>query len=184
VDYKDSADIVFDEATGNLLSVEYPSSENSNPPDISRIAYSTFNKVGERRIPFEVRAFRGRTVVATVKVLEITPTTAEILRYFLLRQIRVWPQCDDMQNPELVNPVQPRYPPSARSNGELGRVILYAVIEADGTLSHLTLIQRATPALESAAAEAIRQWHYKPAACGSTSIRVETSLPVDFWLQH
>ncbi len=177
--------LCFDEATGNLLSVEYPSSENSNPPDISRIAYSTFNKVGERRIPFEVRAFRGRTVVATVKVLEITPTTAENPALFLApTNSEFWPQCDDMQNPELVNPVQPRYPPSARSNGELGRVILYAVIEADGTLSHLTLIQRATPALESAAAEAIRQWHYKPAACGSTSIRVETSLPVDFWLQH
>jgi outer membrane biosynthesis protein TonB len=58
------------------------------------------------------------------------------------------------------------------------------VIEADGTLSHLTLIQRATPALESAAAEAIRQWHYKPAVCGLTAIRMETSIPVDFWLQY
>ena len=63
-------------------------------------------------------------------------------------------------------------------------LVFYAVIEADGTLSHLTLIQRATPSLESAAADAIRQWHYKPATCGSTPIRVETSIPVDFWLER
>jgi len=105
--------------------------------------------------------------------LFVTPTNSEF-----------WPQCVDMQNPELVDRVQPKYPTSARSNGEQGRVVFYAVIESDGTLSHLTIIQRATPSLESAAAEAIRQWHYKPAACGSTPIRVETSIPVDFWLQH
>jgi hypothetical protein len=37
--------------------------------------------------------------------------------------------------------------------------------------------------LASAAADAIRQWRYKPAACGSTPIRLETSISVDFWLQ-
>ncbi len=176
--------LCFDEATGNLLSVEYPRSEHQSPPGISRIEYSAFNKVGERRIPFEVRAFKDRTVVVTAKVLEITPINKENPALFLAPiNSEVWPQCDDMQNPELVGHVQPRYPTSARYNGEQGRVIFYGVIEADGTLSHLTVIQRATPTLESAAAEAVRQWHYKPAACGSTPIRVETSIPVDFWLQ-
>jgi hypothetical protein len=58
------------------------------------------------------------------------------------------------------------------------------VIEEDGTLSHLTLIQRATPALESAAAEALRQWHYKPVVCGQIPIRMETAIPVDFSLER
>ena len=60
--------------------------------------------------------------------------------------------------------------------------IFYAVIEADGTLSHLTVIQQVTPAIEAAAADAIRQWRYKPASCGATPIRVETSIAVDFYL--
>jgi TonB family protein len=89
-----------------------------------------------------------------------------------------------MQSPELLNRVHPKYPANARANGEKGIVVFYGVIETDGTLSHLTLIQRATPTLESAAADAIRQWHYRPAACGSTPIRMETSIPVDFWLQR
>jgi TonB family protein len=177
--------LCFDEATGSLLSVEYPRSEYQNPPDISRIEYGAFNKVGERRIPFEVRAFKDRTVVATAKVLEITPITEEDAALFLApANSEFWPQCADMQNPELVGRFPPIYPPSARSNGEQGRAVFYGVIEVDGTLSHLTVIHGATPALESAAAEAIRQWHYKPAACGSTLIRVETSIPVDFLLRH
>jgi TonB family protein len=131
------------------------------------------------------RAFRDRTVVVTSKVLEMTPITEENPALFLTpTNSEFWPQCDDMQNAELAGHVQPRYPTSARSNAEQGRVIFYGVIEADGALSHLTVIQRATPTLESAAAEAIRQWHYKPPACGPTPIRVETSIPVDFWLQH
>ena len=80
--------------------------------------------------------------------------------------------------------VPPRYPTSARANQEQGRVILYAVIEADGSLSHMTIIHRSTPDLEAAAVEAIRHWHYKPAACGQTPIRVETSIATDFWLQY
>jgi TonB family protein len=177
--------LCFDEANGNLLTVEYPRSENQNPPDISRIEYRAFNKLGDKRIPYEVRAFRDRTVVVTAKVLDMTPITEDNPALFVTpTNSEFWPQCVDMQNPELVDRVQPKYPTSARSNGEQGRVVFYAVIESDGTLSHLTIIQRATPSLESAAAEAIRQWHYKPAACGSTPIRVETSIPVDFWLQH
>src|SRR6266513_3074674 len=28
-----------------------------------------------------------------------------------------------------------------------------------------------------------RHWHYKPAACGQTPIRVETSIATDFWVR-
>jgi TonB family protein len=65
------------------------------------------------------------------------------------------------------------YPPSARANYEQGRVVLYAVQEADGALSHLTIIHRAAPDLEAAAVEAVRRWHYRPAVCGQTPIRME-----------
>ena len=177
--------LCFDEANGSLLSVEYPGSENPNPPDISRVEYSAFNKLGDKRIPYEVHAFRGRTAIVTTKVTDVTPITeGDPAPFAPPTNSEFWPQCDDMQSPELVNRVQPKYPTNARSNGEQGRVVFYAVIETDGTLSHLTLIQRATPTLESAVSDAIRQWRYKPAACGSTPIRMETSIPVDFWLQR
>lgn len=58
------------------------------------------------------------------------------------------------------------------------------MIGTDGTLSHLTVIQQVTPAMEAAAADALRQWRYKPAACGSTAVRVETSIDVDFHIRY
>jgi TonB family protein len=177
--------LCFDETSGNLDSVEYPAMQNGNPPEISKIEYSGFTSVGEKRIPFEIRALRNRTVFLAVKVLEITHDAEENPTLFSVpMNSEFWAQCADMQEAEVVTRVQPTYPPSARSNFEHGRVIFYAVVEADGTISHLTLIQRATPALESAAADAIRQWRYKPAACSSTPIRVETSVSADFWLER
>jgi TonB family protein len=177
--------LCFDEANAELLSMEYPRSENQNPPDISRVEYSEFNKLGDKRFPYEVHAFRDRTTIMTTKVIDVTPfTEGDPAPFAPPTNSEFWPQCDDMQSPELVNRIQPRYPTTARSNGELGRVVFYAVIETDGTLSHLTPIQRATPALELAASDAIRRWHYKPAACGSAPIRMQTSIAVDFWVQR
>jgi hypothetical protein len=177
--------LCFDEASGSLLSVEYPTSQTQPPPNISRVEYSAFNKLGDKRIPYEVHAFHDRTAIVTTKVTDVTPITeGDPAPFAPPADSEFWPQCDDMQSPELVNRVQPKYPASARSDDEKGRVVFYAVIEIDGMPSHLTLIQRATPALESAASDAIRQWHYKPAACGSTPIRMEASIEVGFWLHR
>lgn len=177
--------LCFDEANSSLMSVEYPRLENQIPPEIARVEYSAFNKLGDKRIPYEMTAFHGRTVVVKAKITDVTPVTEIDAKLFSPPpNAEFWPQCDDVQSPELVNRVQPRFPTTAKMNGEEGRVRFYAVIQTDGTLSHLTLIQRATPTLESAAFDALRQWRYKPASCGSTLIRVETSIAVDFWIQR
>ena len=175
----------FDVANGALVSIEYPRGENQNPPEMSRIEYGAFNVVGGKLVPYEIRALKDGKVVASVKVLETTKITEENSALFSVPvNAEFWAQCDDMQEAELLDRVQPRYPTSARTNREQGRVILYAVVEADGSLSHMAIIHRATPDLEAAAVEAIRHWHYKPAACGQTPIRVETSIATDFWLQY
>jgi TonB family protein len=177
--------LCFDEVSGNLLSVEYPKNENENPPAISRVEYGAFHDVGEKHVPFEIRAFKDKVVVVTVKVVEIKSVTEENPSLFVApTNSEFWAHCDDMQEPELVRPVQPQYPDTARRNRESGTAIFYAVIEPDGTLSDLTLIQQVTPALEATAADAVRQWRYKPAVCGSTPIRVETAISVDFHLRY
>ncbi len=175
--------LCFDAVTGALLSVEYPSGENQNLPQISRIEYDAFTFVGGKLVPYEIRALRDRRVVATVKVLEITKVAEEDPTIFTAPpNSEFWAQCGDVQVRELLATAPPKYPASARANHESGRVIFYAVVEADGSLSHTTIIQRATPELEAAAIEALRQWRYKPAACGQTPLRTETSIAMDFWL--
>jgi len=175
--------LCFDEVTGALLSVEYPSGENQHLPQISRIEYDAFTSVGGKLVPYEIRALRDRKVIATVKVLELTKIAEEDPTIFNAPpNSEFWAQCGDGQDRELVAAPPPKYPASARANHESGRVILYAVVEADGSLSHTTIIQRATPGLEAASIEALRQWRYKPAACGQIPLRTETSIPMDFWL--
>jgi TonB family protein len=174
----------FDESNGALVSIEYPRTEHQNPPEISRIEYGAFTAVGGKLVPYEIRALKDRKVIAVVKVLEIAKISEENPALFSVPvNAEFWAQCDDMQEVEVVDRVPPQYPKGARDNHEQGRVVLYAVVEADGSLSHMTIIHRATRDLEAAAVEAIRHWHYKPAACGQTPIRVETSITTDFWLQ-
>jgi len=175
----------FDEANGVLVSVEYPRGENQNSPEISRIEYGAFNVVSGKLVPYEIRALKDGKVIAAAKVLEITKITQENPALFNAPvNAEHWAQCDDLQEAEPVARIQPSYPPSARANHEQGRVVLYAVLEADGSVSNLTIIHRAAPDLEAAAVEAVRHWHYKPAACGQKPIRMETSITTDFWLQY
>lgn len=177
--------LCFGEANGALASIDYPRGDSPNPREISRIEYSAFKPVEGKLVPFEIRALQDRKVIASIKILEMSKISDDNpTRFDVPVNGEFWAYCDDIREPELVNPVQPRYPTSARMNHEQGRVILYAVIEADGSLTNLVLIQRATPDLEAAALQAVRQWHYKPAACGQTPVREETSIPVDFWLRN
>jgi TonB family protein len=176
--------LCFDEGSGSLIRIEYPRHDHGNPPAISRIEYSAFQKIGEKLVPFEIKAFDDRKIVVAVKILEITGTKDEDPALFHPPpKSEFWVYCNSMAAPELVSRVQPIYPSRSRSNREMGRVVLYAVIETDGSLSHIGIIHRATLDLEAAAAEAVRQWRYKPAVCGPTPARLETSIPVDFWLE-
>ncbi len=127
----------FDEANGALVSIEYPRGENQNSPEISRIEYGAFNVVSGKLVPYEIRALTDGKDIAALKVLEITKITQENPALFNVPvNAEHWAQCDDLQEAEPVARIQPSYPPGAPANHEQGRVILYAVLEADGSLSH------------------------------------------------
>ena len=176
----------FDESSGALASIEYPGGEHQNPPEISRIEYRAFTSVAGKLVPHEIRALKDGKVIAAVRVLEIAKITDENPSLFNApAKAEFWAQCDDMKEAEpLVDSVRPRFPQSAKDNRESGRVILYLVIEADGSLSKAEVIRGATPDLNAAALQAVRQWHFSPAACGPTPIRVEKSFYTDFVLEY
>jgi TonB family protein len=177
--------LCFDEANGGLLSVEHPVAENQGPPEISRVEYSEVKNLGDKLVPYQVHAFRGRKMYITAGVTEMRSITEDDPGLFAPpTNGEFWPTCDDVQGGELVKHVQPIYPTSARANHEEGTVVFYGVLEENGTLSHLTPIQGATPSLQTAALDAVRQWRYKPAMCGATPIRIQYSVRVNFHLQR
>ena len=174
--------LCFDNSDGTLASIEY-AKDPRQTPDITRIEYAAFKTVAGKHVPFEIRALKDRQVVAAVNFTEIAPAAPDPALFKAPVNSEFWTQCDDM-HPQVANQVMPKYPAGALAHHKQGRVIIYAVIETDGSLSHMAVIEGVSPELDAAVLEAVRQWHYKPAVCKQEPIRMQTSIPVDFWVQE
>jgi protein TonB len=79
----------------------------------------------------------------------------------------------------LVERVQPSYPPIARQVHIQGAVELRAIISKTGTIENLTVIS-GHPMLVKAALEAVRQWRYRPYFLNGNAVEVETTVTVNF----
>ncbi|HSK78085.1 MAG TPA: energy transducer TonB [Thermoanaerobaculia bacterium] len=66
------------------------------------------------------------------------------------------------QGPGLIKRVEPIYPPVARATRLQGKVVLDAVIRADGSVSDVTVIESANPMFDQAAIVALKQWRFTP----------------------
>lgn len=101
--------------------------------------------------------------------------------------IRVPPQLkSDLSRPgtslqmaQLVSRVEPVYPAEAIRQRIEGTVKLYAIIGRDGAVA---VAATGPPLLRDAAANAVRQWRYKPTVLGGQAIEAEEEIVVVFRL--
>ena len=77
----------------------------------------------------------------------------------------------------------PTYPDAARASRIEGRVLLQAVVNKDGTVGHLRVIE-GDPALRSAALDAAAKWRYRPYTVNGQPVDVSTTVAVDFRLDQ
>jgi TonB family protein len=181
--YETERILCFDSGNGALTSVEYLALPYESAPVITRTEYSGFNKLDDKLVPYEVHAYQDRKVIAAVKVLEITKISEMTPELFdVPATAEFWAQCDDQRDPQLEKWVQPEYPQISRDEYEQGKVVIYAIVESDGSVSHLAIIRHATPMLDARALRAVRYWRYKPSSCEQMPVRVETSIDVDLRL--
>jgi TonB family protein len=82
----------------------------------------------------------------------------------------------------LVRRVDPIYPDDARQASVHGTVMLHIIIGIDGAVKSLKVLQ-GPPSLVPAAAEAVRQWRYKPYLLDGRPTEVQTTVTVNFALQ-
>jgi len=82
----------------------------------------------------------------------------------------------------LINRVEPVYPPIARIAHVSGQVVLSAIIATDGSIQSLHVVS-GPPLLVGAAADAVRQWRYKPTLLDREPVEVQTLITVNFVLQ-
>lgn len=80
---------------------------------------------------------------------------------------------------QLVNRVEPTYPPIAKISGIQGQVKLHAIIARDGRIQSLNVIS-GHPLLVRAAMEAVEQWRYRPYVLNGETVEVETFITVNF----
>lgn len=81
--------------------------------------------------------------------------------------------------------VRPTYPPAARRAGAEGTTLLRVHVLDDGRIGQVEVERSAGHvALDQAAAEAIRRWHFEPARSGSETVAVWVLIPVEFRLRN
>jgi protein TonB len=93
------------------------------------------------------------------------------------RQTRV----SRMMEGNLIQRVQPLYPPLAKQAHIQGRVILRAVISRNGMIENLQVLS-GHPMLVQAAIDAVKQWRYRPYSLNGEPVEVETQVTVNFVL--
>jgi protein TonB len=82
----------------------------------------------------------------------------------------------------LVRKVTPNYPQMAKIARVQGPVVLAAVIDKDGTIQNLHVLSTASPLLNQAAIDAVKQWKYKPYVLNGEPVVVDTQITVNFTL--
>lgn len=87
-------------------------------------------------------------------------------------------------NAEYLRNPPPRYPPSARRNGEQGTVTLKVRVTREGAPADVTIDRTSgSSALDHAAMEAVRGWRFVPARQGSQPVEAWVLVPIVFRLE-
>ena len=86
------------------------------------------------------------------------------------------------QAPELIEQVNPLYPPAAKQQHVTGTVRVNAIIGKEG-IPHSLRVISGDARLSPAAIAAVSQWLYRPAQLNGETIESETTISVEFQLR-
>lgn len=175
----------FDTQTGDLLS------KTETSPGIYGISradveeYSDFQVWSGKTYPRKLRSLVGKQPWIDVQLEEFKPAPQLPTDFFTpSADAKIWGDCDELMPWKLKDRVQPDYPGNARRGGEHGTVIIYAVIETDGSLHDLRVVHTATDALDESAMDAVSKWRFQSVGCSASPGRTQTYIDVMFSLGH
>ncbi len=83
----------------------------------------------------------------------------------------------------IVSQVQPKYPEAAKKAKIHGAVVLHVTIGKDGTVKNLKVVS-GPKELRRSAADAVRQWTYKPYLVDGNAVEVDTTITVIYTLNE
>lgn len=89
-----------------------------------------------------------------------------------------------IQDPVLLESVDPQYTQAARDDRVEGTVVLSSVIDRSGDVTSLEVIRSLRDDLDQAAIDAVRQWKFQPARLNGEIVEVQYKLGVNFRLEQ
>jgi len=92
-------------------------------------------------------------------------------------------ECDEITHPEAIQKVNPKYPEEARKAKIMGIVIVETVINENGTVDDIEVVESPDESLSEAAVEAVRQWTFEPALCDGRPVGVYYNVTLKFHLK-
>jgi len=88
---------------------------------------------------------------------------------------------EDFADDQIVHRVHPTYPKQARARKLHGTVVLEAIVNKKGSVDSLQLVS-GDSLLAQAAADAVKQWKYKPYLHNGEATEFQTKITIDFKL--
>lgn len=86
----------------------------------------------------------------------------------------------DLQPPELLEAVEPNYPPALKDRGVRGTVVLELALDVQGRVTGVQVVEGAGPDLDAAAVEAARKLRFSPAMAKGKPVPVRLRYRFDF----
>lgn len=85
------------------------------------------------------------------------------------------------EKPEIIKSVNPKYPDLARKKKIQGRVVVKVLINEQGNVEKVEIIESPDPMLSEATIEAAKEWKFKPLK--DRHVKVWMKFPIDFSLK-
>ena len=95
---------------------------------------------------------------------------------------KIYKQADGATPPSVIEKVEPNYTPEAKEAGVQGTVKLSGVIETNGRMSEVTVLEGIDEGLDRNAVEAVHQWVFKPGEKDGTPVPFGVTIVINFAL--
>lgn len=113
-------------------------------------------------------------------ILQI-PTTATVHSSGLALK-RVFNLSELDRKPELVQGINPTYPPELRNSSIAGTVVVRFIVDPQGAVTRPEIVSSPHPALGMAVVRSITKWRFKAGMKAGRTVSTEMELPVEFAL--
>jgi TonB family protein len=125
----------------------------------------------------------GRAVYTmAIQMPNVTSYSGSWLVWFAERDVSPGGPAADVEAPQALRKVDPKYIASAADERVEGKVRLWAVIGKDGHVGDVTLLSHLDDRLDQSAREALSKWLFQPARYGGVPVEVDAVFEVPFRL--